>query len=103
MEDSECETEWLSKYNMATERIDGVLSEPCYDWAKVNSKRTDELILNYYKTNMTQCYYDIYDLLGEWCDIPEDYKKIVSIWIIGTYFHKNFNTYPYLFINATLK
>lgn len=52
------------------------------------------------KLELAKCYEDIVSFLGEWIDIPEDYKKLTSIWIIGTYFHKSFSTYPYLFFNA---
>ena len=45
-------------------------------------------------------YEDIISLLSEWVDIPEDYKKIIAIWICGTYLHKKFSTFPYLFFNA---
>ena len=45
-------------------------------------------------------YTKILDLLDEWVDIPEEHKKIIAIWIIGTYFHKSFDTYPYIFLNA---
>jgi len=53
------------------------------------------------KSKITETYYDIVDYIGEWCDIPENYKKIIAIWIIGTYIYKQFDTYPYLFLNAT--
>jgi len=33
-------------------------------------------------------------------DIEEQHYKIIALWIIGTYFHKQFATYPYLFFNA---
>jgi hypothetical protein len=45
-------------------------------------------------------YMDIINLQKEYIDLPEDYTKLISIWIIGTYMHKNFNTYPFLFFNA---
>jgi len=45
-------------------------------------------------------YYKIYSLLGTYMDMNEDDKMLVSIWIIGTYFHKQFNSFPYLFANA---
>lgn len=52
------------------------------------------------KQKITETYYQIIELIGDWLDIPDEYKKIISIWIIGTYFHKSFNTYPYIFLNA---
>jgi hypothetical protein len=38
-------------------------------------------------------------LLFEFGDERE--KDLIVCWIIGTYFHRQFNTYPYLFINGT--
>ena len=39
-------------------------------------------------------------VLKKWVDMPNEYLNIVSLWIIGTYFHKQFSAYPYLFFNA---
>src|SRR3990172_2356441 len=52
------------------------------------------------RMNMEDAYNDILELLDYWLDIPEDTKKFIAIWTIGTYFHEEFNTYPYLFFNA---
>lgn len=96
----ECEKEWLEKYDIKTGRLSEQLSEQTYQWVKSNTERTNELIREQFKTNLTNTYFEIIDFIGEWCDIPEDYKKVIAIWIIGTYFHKNFDTFPYLFLNA---
>lgn len=45
-------------------------------------------------------YEDIGSILKEYCDLREDYYTLISLWVIGTYIHKSFETYPYLFINA---
>ena len=45
-------------------------------------------------------YYKIIDVLKKYCDLREDYYKLVALWIIGTYFHDSFPTYPYLYFNA---
>lgn len=45
-------------------------------------------------------YEKIVGLLRFYCDLKEEYYSLVAIWIIGTYLHDNFNSYPYLFINA---
>jgi len=45
-------------------------------------------------------YYQIIKILKKYCDLNEDYYPIVACWIIGTYIHKDFPTYPYLFFNA---
>lgn len=47
---------------------------------------------------------ETYDLMiekfKEFIDLKEENYNFVVLWTIGTYFHKNFNSYPYLFINA---
>lgn len=45
-------------------------------------------------------YRNIQDILRKYCDLREDYYNLISLWIVGTYFHNNFPTYPYLQIWA---
>lgn len=45
-------------------------------------------------------YKGLVDILRSYIDMKEDNYKIVALWIIGTYLHHQFPTYPYLFINA---
>ncbi len=52
------------------------------------------------KLILGRSYEDIKGLLHEYMDMKEDYYDLVAIWIIGTYLHDSFNTFPYLFINA---
>ncbi len=49
---------------------------------------------------LKETYEMIVNILKEFIDTTEDNYCIISLWIIGTYFHKEFETYPYLFINA---
>lgn len=67
---------------------------------KLNNQVIDEETIEYCKRNLTQCYYDIVQFIKRYMDIKEDYAKIISIWIIGTYFHEKLPSYPYLFFNA---
>lgn len=62
------------------------------DYGELTEEKVQELSL--------RAYEQIISFLGEWVDIPEDYKKIIAIWICGTYLHKKFSTFPYLFFNA---
>jgi len=63
---------------------------------KIKKEFTEEDFLKTLKEN-----YELIKLaIKEYIDIKEDYLEIITIWIIGTYFHKDFQTYPYLFINA---
>ncbi len=52
------------------------------------------------KKDYENVYNKIIKLLKEFIDMEEEYYPIVSLWIIGTYFHKKFPAYPYLFFNA---
>lgn len=51
-------------------------------------------------TELNACYLNIISLLRKYCDVPENYYKIIALWIIGTYTHDSFETFPLLFINA---
>tara|TARA_R110000787_G_scaffold199647_2_gene310748 strand:- start:1292 stop:2641 length:1350 start_codon:yes stop_codon:yes gene_type:complete len=52
------------------------------------------------KERMREAYFETINVLKHYVDMDEDYYSIVSLWIIGTYFHKEFLSYPYLFFNA---
>ena len=46
-------------------------------------------------------YHDkIVEILREWMDLDERTYSLIALWIVGTYLHKQFNTYAYLFLNA---
>lgn len=52
------------------------------------------------KEKIEQSYSRIIDVLKYYTDTTEDNYKLIAMWIIGTYFHEDFNTFPYLFFNA---
>ena len=52
------------------------------------------------KNALAGIYYGIIQILKKYVDIPENYYKIIALWIIGTYVHDTFETFPLLFINA---
>jgi hypothetical protein len=44
---------------------------------------------------------DLVDQLKKYVEFDDPrYYSLLAYWIIGTYFHKRFNSFPYLFINA---
>ena len=53
------------------------------------------------KQKLTDFYFTIKDLLKEYCDLQEEYYDIIPLWIIGTYFHEHFPSFPYLYLNAS--
>ena len=52
------------------------------------------------KVKVKESYYKIIELAKEYIEMPERYYHLLAVWIIGTYVHKRFNTFPFLFINA---
>ena len=50
--------------------------------------------------NLELAYLNIIDMLKEYCDLKEEYYPLIATWIIGTYMHKDFECYPFLFLNA---
>ena len=53
------------------------------------------------ETGLKRYYKKLIALLKEYMDLREDYYPIVALLILGTYLHKHFATYPYLYFNAT--
>ncbi len=52
------------------------------------------------KESLKKLYYRLKEIINYYMDLPEKQQKLIVIWIIGTYFHKSFPTFPFLFINA---
>ncbi|MCK9370503.1 hypothetical protein M0R04_11385 [Candidatus Dojkabacteria bacterium] len=50
---------------------------------------------------MQYCYNLIDKYIRFYMEMDEDYYPIINLWIMGTYIHKKFNSYPYLFFCAT--
>ena len=53
-----------------------------------------------FQSSLYNTYRDIEALINSYLEIKPEYTKIISLWIIGTYFHPRFQSYPYLFLNA---
>src|SRR3989304_10008157 len=80
------------RINKANALAAGVLEEN-YDKI-INKEEIDP------KIELGICYENIIEVIKKYMDMPEEQIKIVSVWIIGTYFHDCFDTYPFLFLNA---
>lgn len=65
----------------------------------ISTMFTEEEI-NWSMKAVQDCYNAIIEVLNNYMDIEEDAKKIIAVWIIGTYIHKEMKCYPYLFFNA---
>jgi hypothetical protein len=69
-----------------------------YDYERTNLE--DSCSLFERDKTLNEAYLNIIDILREYVDLKEEYYPLVSLWIIGTYFHDNFLSYPFLFLNA---
>ncbi|MEM4270831.1 MAG: hypothetical protein QXO70_01905, partial [Candidatus Pacearchaeota archaeon] len=85
----------LSKINVKKK----VVKTDDFEYEVIEKDYTEEEIKEA-KQNLKKCYIDIINLAKEYIEMPERYYKIIALWIIGTYVHKKFNTFPFLFINA---
>lgn len=49
-------------------------------------------------------FQEIYDkinlVIKKYCDLREDYYNILTLWVIGTWMHDQFPSFPFLFFNA---
>jgi len=61
--------------------------ETCSEWEEKQS-------------DLPECYLNIIDMLKEYCDLKEEYYPLIATWIIGTYMHADFESFPFLFLNA---
>ena len=52
------------------------------------------------KEKLLECYETIKKILKHYLDMNEDYYSLIAIWILGTYWHNDFSSYPYLYFNA---
>lgn len=100
MEQHEIIEEYFSKYDPVCGRLNDKLSDEAYEWARNNSDLINELSNQFIKVELGKCYESIVELIKKYMDMPEEQVKMVAVWIIGTYFHNNFDTYPFLFLNA---
>lgn len=45
--------------------------------------------------------YDLIDrVIRQYCDLREDYYNLLVLWVIGTWMHDKFPSFPFLFFNA---
>lgn len=89
------------------ENCQAILDFPIY--AKVSAKccKKPSLVLiaiqkteEELKEDLLKAFGFIKQIIGVYMDMPKEKIELVALWILGTYFHDSFNTYPYLFLNA---
>ena len=52
------------------------------------------------KDLLEKTYNNLIQILHRYLVLKEEQYKIIALWIIGTYFHDKFYSYPFLFFNA---
>jgi len=52
------------------------------------------------KSKLRENFYLIKRTLKKYIDMNEEYYELIALWIVGTYYHKSFESFPYLFFNA---
>jgi len=52
------------------------------------------------KQKVGKAYEDIQRVIEFYMDMPLESIKVVALWIVSTYFHNRFNTFPELYFNA---
>lgn len=63
------------------------------------SKPTQEQV-DTLKIEVNQLLEDIRTFLKQWLVLNEEYYTVLPLWILGSYIHSSFSTYPFLYINA---
>ena len=68
------------------------------DDSKIQSEK--KKFINIKDLQFKKEFAEIKKVLDYYMDIEEEHKNLIAVWIIGTYLHKQFSAYPYLFFNA---
>jgi len=63
-------------------------------------KETEKLTKEEARKKLKETYLKIITILKKYMDLKEEYYNLNALWIIGTYFHSQFLTYPYFFYNS---
>ena len=69
-------------------------------YIKKHGEKWNKEELDKIKIELGESYEEIILFLKDYIDMREENYPLLALWIIGTYFHKSFTTFPYLFVNA---
>lgn len=66
-----------------------------------SSESVNKFLQNDFKISLEEAFNKITNHLKENIDLPENtYYSFITVWLIGTYFHKLFNCYGFIFANG---
>jgi hemoglobin-like flavoprotein len=75
-----------------------------YLLGKWSEKSIDSFLKGEDKITIAETFDDIYQLCRTYIDFGNDsWSKYIAIWIIGTYYHRIFQTYPYVHLNGDME
>jgi hypothetical protein len=60
-----------------------------------------EKLEEYARIKLGECYEGIQEVIDYYMDLPVNDRKLLAIHLIATYFHKNFDSFPYGYFNGT--
>lgn len=86
-------------YNNGCSHINSTPNSSCNEWEE-NIISNEEPKIKEAKEIYRVMYYEIINILREFLVMQEFQYKIIAIWILGTYTHESFNSFPLLFFNA---
>lgn len=80
----------------------GVMDQKTGKPILVGTKEECEDNINAMKARATirEKYEDIKHCIEKYIDMKDNYYTLIAIWTIGTYFHNQFPSFPYLYFNA---
>lgn len=91
-------------YHYITEqdcKIANVLVENADRWVKEqNGEVREDLSNEKLKEDLRETFFELIKIFDYYMDDTPENIVFYSLWVIGTYFHKYFTSYPYLFLNA---
>lgn len=91
-----CEEELISK-GFYIERTPSLLPR----WS---NRSIEAFINNETRIGMAEVFNEIYQLVKKYIDFGSNvWAKYLALWIIGSYFHRLFETYPYIHLNGDME
>jgi len=66
------------------------------DGEELLSQETEDFV----QIKSLEIYRNLIDIISRYVDVEDIYKPIIALWIMGTYIHEHFRSYPFLYFNA---
>jgi hypothetical protein len=77
-----------------------VITADGFEYETIEKKQYTEQELDEALVELRKCYDEIVFIIRRYIDMPEQYYHLIALWVLGTYVHDEFETFPLLFINA---